>query len=456
MRNKYLIIGVLVMVLFALQGCSNTKENDETDEGTVAAAESGGASGKVYILNYKPEDSSMLSDEVLPAFTEETGIEASVITAAAGSYAQTMKSEMAKNEAPTLFAVNNMPTLRSYKEYCLDLTDTEFYQRLTDKSLALTDGDGISAVPYTIEGFGIIANKRIIEEYCQAENAKISAIDEINNFETLKAVAEDMQMKKDELGIQGAFASTSFSPGEDWRWTNHLANLPLYYEFKDAGVEYSETLSGKYIGNFKNIFDLYSDNSCTQKGVLSSKSVEDAMAEFALEEVAFAQNGSWAWSSIAENNPDMSSDDLTFLPIYIGAEGEEKQGLCVGTEANWAVNAKSSKEDQEATLAFLDWLFTSETGKDYCANKLGWLCPFSSFGEDETPNDPLARSVLEYSSSGKITVPWSFRYIPSSEWNSVLSAALLEYVQGTKEWSAVEVAFIDNWAAEYELVENGE
>ena len=72
-----------------------------------------------------------------------------------------------------------------------------------------------------------------MDKYFKLDGAKAKSIDEINNFDKLKEVAEDMQSKKDELGIEGVFASTSLTPGEDWRWQTHLANLPIYYEYKD-------------------------------------------------------------------------------------------------------------------------------------------------------------------------------------------------------------------------------
>lgn len=404
--------------------------------------------GSVYWLNQKPEDATILEEEVIPTFTEETGIEAKVVSAGANTYANVLRAELAKEEAPTLFQIGNAIGLKQWKEYATELSDTEWYEMLNDKTLALSDDEGVFAIPYTVEGYGIIANKRIIEDYCALDGAVISSIDDINNFETLKAVAEDIQAKADDLGILGAFASTSFSPGEEWRWTTHLFNMPLYYEFRDKGVDDSDTLEGTYTDNFKQIFDLYINNSSTEPTMLSSMTTEDAMAEFALEEVAFTQNGNWAWTSIAEYNEEFSADDVCFIPIYIGVEGEENQGICVGSEANLTVNANSSEEDKEATLAFIHWMFNSETGKDFSINKLGWIPPYNTFGEDEVPDNPLASSIMEWSNSGKESIPWSFNNMPSQTYKDKIGAALLEYSQGTGEWDAVASAIVDNWAPE--------
>lgn len=129
-------------------------------------------------------------------------------------------------------------------------------------------------------------------------------------------------------------------------------------------------------------------------------------------------------------------------------EGEENQGLCIGSEANLTINSKSSDEDKEATLAFIHWLFNSETGKDLCVNRLGWISPYNTFGEDEVPSNPLASSIMEWSNSGKESVSWAFNTMPSQTYKDGIGAALLEYSQGTGDWDAVKSAILDNWAPE--------
>lgn len=464
--KKKLISALLctAMTVSLLAGCGSSNSGDAgttppagdnaqtgtTGSDTASAdAPADGEMGEVYFLNFKPEDAETFEKKIMPAFTEETGIKATVMTAAANSYGPTLKAELAKAKMPTLFQIGNYNGYLEYKDYAMDLSNTEFYNRLTDKSLAITGEDGgVYAVPYTVEGYGIIANKKLIADYCALDGAKIASIDEINSFAKLKEVAEDMQARKDDLGIAGAFASTSFSPGEEWRWTTHLANVPLYYDLVDQGVDDSPTLTGKYTDNLKQIFDLYINNSCTAPTMLSSKTVVDSMAEFALGEAVFTQNGNWAWGDISSNNPDMTADDITFLPIYIGVDGEENQGLCVGTEGNWAVNSQVSEADQNASLAFVDWLFTSETGKAFCKNELGYTVPQSSFTDADAPENPLAKAVVDYAAAGKTSVAWSFNYMPSQTFKDNLGAAMLEYAQGTADWSGVEKAFVEGWKQE--------
>ena len=248
-----------------------------------------------------------------------------------------------------------------------------------------------------------------MQAYFAMDGAVAKSVDEINSFDTLKAVVEDMQAKKDDLGIDGVFASTSLLPGEDWRWQTHLANIPVYYELKDKGVSDVAELEFTYGENFKNIFDLYINNSTCAPTLLGSKSVTDSMAEFALGQCAMVQNGNWGWGQISGVEGNVVTDEnVKFMPIYVGVQGEANQGLCTGTENFWCVNSQTSEANQKATLDFVNWMISSDAGKDYMVNSLGNAAPFSTFGDDEKPQDPLAKEMYAYMEGGNSGL-WNLR-----------------------------------------------
>ena len=460
MKKK--LIGALLsvaMISSLVMGCGakgtpaestgdSTAEAEAPAESTDSTA-SNAAGGKVYYLNFKPEVEDAWK-EIAAAYQEETGVEVKVVTAASGTYEEVLKSEIANTDAPTLFQINGPVGYNSWKDYCMDLTDTDLYKNLSDKSLAITGADGgVYGVPYTVESYGIIYNDAIMQKYFAMDGAVVSSVDEINNFATLKAVVEDMQAKKDDLGIQGVFASTSLLPGEDWRWQTHLANIPVYYEYKDKGVSDLADLEFTYSDNYKNIFDLYINNSTCAPTLLGSKSVADSMAEFALGECAMVQNGNWGWGQI--NGVDgnvVTEDDVKFMPIYIGVAGEENQGLCTGTENFWCVNSQASDADKQATLDFVNWMISSDKGKDYMVNTLGNAAPFSTFGDDEKPQDPLAKEMFRYMESGKTSVSWNFTTFPSQSFKDDFGAALLEYANGNYTWDQVKDTVVTRWAEE--------
>ncbi len=413
----------------------------------------------VYFLNFKPESAEVYK-ELAKKYEEESGTAVKVVTAAANTYEQTLKSEIAKSDAPTIFQVNGPIGYDAWADYCLDIKDSKLYSYLSDKNLAIKDGDGVYAIPYVVEGYGIIYNNAIMDKYFALSNKKtnIETASEINSFDKLKAVVEDMTANKDKLGIKGVFASTSLASGEDWRWQTHLLNIPLYYEIIKDNPEKDPTLNlldtkeikHNYSKNFQSLFDLYINNSVTAKTLLGSKSVADSMAEFALGQVAMVQNGNWGWSQISgvEGNT-VKESDVKMMPMYIGVEGEANQGICIGTENYFAINKNASKEKQEASLKFLEWLFSSETGKKYVTEKLGFITPFNTFKENEQPADPLAKEITRYmSDSSYKNIPWVFTAFPSEAFKKDVGSALLDYAQGTKKWDEVEKTVISKWKSE--------
>lgn len=409
----------------------------------------------IRYLNFKPE-SAAIYKELAKAYEEETGVRVIVDTAANNEYESTLTSKMSTDEAPTLFQINGPRGYANWKDYCADLSDTELYKHLTDKSLAVTSGGKVYGIPYVVEGYGIIYNAAITDKYFALKNrdTTFTSMDEINNFEKLSALVEDMHRHSKELGIDGVFASTSMKAGDDWRWQTHLANLPIYYEFKsnktDLTSDETKKISFEYAENFKNIFDLYLNNSVTDRKTVGTKTVTDSMAEFALEKCAMVQNGNWAWGQMADvSGNKVLAENVKYLPIYTGVAGEESQGLCIGTENFYAINSKASEQEQKAAADFIYWLYSSKTGKDYVTNKLGFIAPFDTFSDDERPSDPLAKEVLRWMNKENTeTIPWYFTLFPSQTFKDNFGASLLKYAQGTKDWDAVKRDMVADWEKE--------
>ncbi|MBR4890187.1 MAG: ABC transporter substrate-binding protein [Clostridia bacterium] len=448
MKKFLSILMSIILIATIFTGC-NKKEN----QGTTPQNNNGKTT--IRFLNFKPEIATVY-DEIAKAYKNETGNTLIVETAASGNYEQTLAAKMGTNEAPTLFQINGPKGYVNWKDYCADLSDTELYKHLTDKSLAVNVDGKVYGIPYVVEGYGIIYNKEITDKYFALEDkeTEFKSMDEIKNFDSLKKLVEDMQKNADKLGIKGVFAATSLKTGEDWRWQTHLANIPVYYEFNENDVDLSsdatKTINFKYSDNFKNIFDLYINNSTTDKKVLGSKIVDESMAEFALGQCAMVQNGNWAWSQINSIDKNtVKAENIKYLPIYMGIDGEEKQGLCIGTENFFAINSKASEQEQKTAADFIYWLFSSETGKKFVNKKLEFIAPFDTFTDKERPEDPLAQEVIKWMNNAEVTtIPWNFTVFPSQTFKEDFGASLLQYAQGTKKWEQVKEDFTNSWKNE--------
>ena len=442
--KKILAMLLALCMIFALCACGSSAapaatEAPAADAATEAPAEEAtAAEGSVYYLNFKPE-----SDEAWQAlaktYTEQTGVPVKIVTAASGTYQETLTAEMDKSEAPTMFQVGNQGAVDTWGEYCYDLTNTDVWNEMTTHAFDMVGDDGFTySIGYCYECFGIIVNKALLE---QAGHS----IDEITNFESLKAVADDIHARASELGFD-AFSSAGLDGSSSWRFSGHLANMPLYYEFRDDGVTSKPaTITGAYLDNFKAIWDLYTTDSATTGADLLAATGDASEAEFGNGEAGFYQNGSWEYPNLV-GNFGMDPANLQMIPIYCGVEGEEDAGLCSGTENCWAVNAEADEADIQATLDFMKWVVTSDEGTTLLAEQFG-PCPFKSA---KTPENVFFADANDLTAEGKYVVTWAFNYTPAvDDWRAAVVDALGQYTAGTGDWDAVVSAFVDGWATQY-------
>lgn len=409
-----------------------------------------GATGSVYYLNFKPEQDAQWQ-ELAAYYTEQTGVPVTVTTAASGQYETMLTSEMGSSDAPTMFQVNGPVGLKNWKDYCYDLSGSALYGELTSDDYALSEDGAVYGIAYVIESYGIITNKTLLEQAGYT-------VEDIQSFEDLKAVAEDITARKDELGF-AAFTSAGMDSSSDWRFKTHLANLPIYFEYQDKGITSTDAIEGTYLDNYRNIWDLYINNSTCDPVELTAKTANDSLNEFVNSEAVFYQNGSWEYANVVGEGK-FTDDDVTMIPVYIGAGDEANQGLCTGSENYWCVNKNASEEDIQATLDFMAWCVTDETALKAMTGGEGampsgepgmaFAIPFKQ--APESTNLFVALDA-QMTADGKTPVSWNFTTMPSEEWKNVLGSALSQYAadQTDDNWAGVVSAFVDNWAAEYAL-----
>ena len=434
--KKFLALILALVMTLSLAACGgNGGSNDAQGEGDGDSA----AAGKVFYLNFKPEQDEAWQN-LAKAYTEETGVPVTVVTAASGTYEETLMADMAKSDAPTLFQVNGPVGLANWKDYCYDLSGSAVYGELTSDDFALKEDSTVYGIAYVIESYGLIVNKTLLEKAGYT-------IDNIQSFADLKKVAEDITARKDELGF-AAFTSAGMDSSSDWRFKTHLANLPIYFEYQADGIGTTDSIKGTYLDNYKNIFDLYINNSTCDPKDLAGTTGDDSRNEFLNSEAVFFQNGSWEYNNLVGADKPFTDDDLAMIPIYIGVGDEANQGLCTGTENYWCVNKDASEEDIKATLDFLYWCVTSDKGTEAMANDMGFVIPFK--GALESTN-LFVKQDKEMTAAGKTPVSWNFPTMPSEEWKNGVGSALTAYAAGTGDWDAVKTAFVDGWASEYAL-----
>ena len=431
MKKMLALVLAACLCLALLAGCgsNNTPAASGSTSGTEAA-------GRVFWLNFKPE-----SDEVLQTiaqmYTEKTGVPVTVQTAASGTYNETLTAAMDKTDAPTLFVVGNQAAVGTWGDYCYDLTGTAVANELNTDAYNLYTEDGkLASIGDCYECYGIIVNPDLL---AQAGHS----VDEITNFETLKTVVEDIHARADELGFD-AFTSCDMDASSSWRFTGHMANLEYYYEQEgNVWTECPETITGAYMENFKNLYTLCINNSLTDPADLAAGG-HDASEEFRSGKAAFQVQGSWEWDGMKDQVPN-----AVMIPYYCGVAGEEKAGLNCGTENCWAVNAKASEEDIQATLDFMYWMVTDAEVSRMLVDSFG-VMPYKQAAES---TNPFLADANEYSNNGCYVMNWATNFQPNVDaYRAALVSALNKFNadQSDANWAEVETAFVQGWATQYQ------
>lgn len=216
--NCFLIILAIITVALAMYGIYIQISDNENSK------------GQVYYVNFKPESDSVLQ-EVAQLYTKKTCIKVIVLSPPSEQYGDVLEKEMEKSHPPTLFVAGNQGTLTHWEDYFLDLRGAKVVDELNTDVYNLYDKNGKGepvSIGYCYETFGIIVNNELLEK-------SNHNIDEIKNFSSLKTVAEDIHSRAKELGFD-AFTSSGLDSSSSWRFSGHLANVPLYYESRDDGT----------------------------------------------------------------------------------------------------------------------------------------------------------------------------------------------------------------------------
>ncbi len=443
--KKLLAMLLALVMVFCLVACGGNTDDNKTTENqgqstTPANNEGSSETGRVYYLNFKPEFDEALTG-LAATYTAKTGVEVKVVTAASGTYSDTLTAEMAKTEAPTVYNIGNLQGLKDWDEYAIDLSNTALAAELSTNDFNLYNANGeLKAMGMCFESYGIIVNVDLL--------AKAGySVSDITNFETLKAVADDIHARSAELGFD-AFSAAGLDSSSSWRFSGHLANVPLYYEFEaDNITEQPAEIKGTYLDYYRNIWDLYITDSATDAKTLASSTGDESKAQFTEGQAVFYQNGSWEYSSLT-NDYGMN---VQMIPIYCGVEGEEKAGLCSGTENCWAINSKVSEADQQATIDFLVWMVSDPEASAIMVDKLGSV-PFKNAPASTNGFILNGNTILE---NGGYSVTWAFNDTPNVDsYRATLVTALTAYSADPTDanWEAVVSAYVDGWAIEYNVV----
>ena len=436
-----------------LAGCTTAAPGGEKETTMQPPAEETG----LKLNLYQPHpDQEALWQALAADYKNLTGVDVAVITPKGGAPATELKEALkGERDKPAIFLFTNPREYKAWQDHALDITSNAAYQRLADKRLALKAGDKIVGIPVGVEAFGIIYNKKVLDDYFALEDKKsdLRSVTDVKTYKELEALAEDIHGRRSDLNIEGAFAAPALKEGEGAAWTTRLLSVPLGYEFGAAGTDVTgdkvNEIALRHEAGYRGFYDLHFKYGTAAKDALETRAYADAVKEFATGRAAFILGGTDFMGHLnSAVGQTVNAGQCAFLPAFMNIEEVKNQGLAFEAVEYAAVNGSLDEEEVQAAGEFLNWLFTSERGMDFLANKLNVLAPYDSVTENYLPNNPLSASAYEWLRREGVTGPVAYSVLtPGEEFrDKVMHKSLLAYARGEDDWKTFRTGLREGWA----------
>lgn len=393
----------------------------------------------VDIFQFKVEAKTALDKAVSDYESTHKNVTINVQTVGGGQdYGAALKSKFASGQEPAIYNIGGPQDTIDWKGKLEDLSDQPWVSKAYDGTLDAVKSDGkLYGMPFDLEGYGFIYNKTLFQK---------AGIDpsSIKTFSDLEKAVQTLDSKKSSLGIESVFAL----PGkETWVAGLHLSNIALANELKDAVSAYNaKTIDFKYSDGFKKLLDLQIKYGFkpdgTNKSINSVDYSTQVEQKFSLGKVAIIQQGNWINGTIAGIDKDLSQN-IGILPTPI--DGAKEGSIPVGVPMYWAVNSNKDAATKKAAKDFLNWLYTSDTGKKLIIKDFNFISAFKGYdSNDLQPTDPLAKDILKYSKAGN-TIPWVFMGYPTGWGQNKLGSDIQKYISGDITWDQLVLNAKNSW-----------
>jgi raffinose/stachyose/melibiose transport system substrate-binding protein len=390
----------IVLVLFSLVlGCAKKDE----------------AENKFIIFQSKVEITAQL-EAAAAAYQQETGVEIEVWSTTGDDYFHQFKTRMANNQGPTLFSITPGAEAAEMGNYMEDLSALPFVKDITDPLLVKHNGK-ITGIPYTVEGFGWVYNKNLVDP---------SVVRDFASFENLLRTAKAN-------GINGAGLSQ-----ESYFLIGHILNTPFavmpdmesFMQRLDRGeVKMADT---KEFQEFARFYAAIRDNSYNPMEVNYDRECGD----FATGKTAAIHQGNWAWGMFADYDLNF---EMGLMPFPLG--GNDK--LAVSVPTVWGVNSQAAENQKQLAKDFLTWLYTSANGTRFLTEEFGFIPVVK--GQSSSSLDPLSAEVSRYVAEDK-TIPWATNFYPAGIVDTYLLPTAQRFFTSNMSPEAFLVALDEAWA----------
>jgi len=425
--KKYSIAAGILTASLLLGACgqSNNASGGQKDGGS--------KDGKVVIdlFNGKVEIADQLKALTDKYSKEHPNVTFNIESVGGGADgAAALKAKFASNKAPDIFGNGGYQEAITWKDKLEDLSDQPWVKDAYESALVPMTMDGkVYGQPVNMEGYGFAYNKKLF--------AKAGITETPKTYSELEAAAKKLK----------AAGITPFSVGyaEWWVLANHGLNVPFAYQQADdenfiKGLnEGSSKIAGnKYFEDYLKLVDLTVKYG--NKNPLTTD-YNTEVTQFANGETAMIQQGNWIQPMLDKLNPGM---EVGFLPLALSDDAAQADKLMVDVPTNWVVYNKAPEADKKAAKDFLNWMVSSDEGKEALVKEFKYLPAFKTIEAKAEDIGPLGADLQKYSQDGK-TYSWQFMKYPDGAAQE-FGATLQGYVGKQKSKEDTLKALDQTWA----------
>lgn len=420
-RQLLAIIMLSVASIILLSACGTNQES------------SGGKDITINILQGKVENNTQFKQIAIQYEKSHPHIKVVITSVGGGTdYLSTLKTRMSAGDEPTIFSVAGPAEVSQFRTKITDVSDTKAAKLALPGTLdAVKEGNKVLGLPFNLEGYGFVYNKKIFRE------AGIDAA-KLTTYDKLLAAVKTLNAQKKQLGLKGVFSL----PGQEtWVMTNHLGNVFIAPDFNgNVKTAYtSKKLPFTREKEYKRMLDLENDYSAGN--VMQTDYSQQVSQYFGLGQVAMIQQGDWIYQTVAQIDKKFAADGIGMIPIPLdGYAGK----MPVGVPNYWAVNSTRPKKEQQAAKDFLDWLYTTAQGKKDVVDLLHFVPAYKGFSGMKM-QDPLSEAVFQHTQT-KQTTGWVFAGYPVSWEADNLGPDVQKYLSKVMSWNDLVTDAKQAWA----------
>ncbi|GAB1433066.1 hypothetical protein MASR2M29_16910 [Spirochaetota bacterium] len=446
------------------------------------------------IFNAKGEN-AVEFEAMCKAYSQETGVEVEAFSVGSGTSAiELLRAQMTSKTPPAIYSIRGLSELPEWKESgsVLELSSVahsgfaKIAKAIPDSMRLSSDGKENLGIPFNIEGYGYMVDTQMLADLFGASNGpkvygdlRSCSYDEFASFAAIvdayiqKSTPGNVSLNGNTYALQpvktgralkltGVFG---FAGSEKWTYGDHSVNVmlntvfgsavaaslikdPQFEQLREPLFAYMKNLEmvTRYVGGLK--------NHAERGPELINKAVygyDQSVQAYADGNVLFLQQGNWISINIEKIDPAVAARS-TFIPVKMPLTNEMiktgknvkefNSSIPIYVPNYYAINAKVSKEEQEAAFDFFVWLAKPANTQKYIIDSFKAI-PYNA-DSSFTITDSLSRSIISYNESGKF-ISNPYMGMPKPWYRDVVAGKVMEEFLNKKNWADKDVsAFVEN------------